>query len=117
MASEEMSKGMTILCIVGGLGVAAVGIYLDHYDLPPVSWVNAGQAAVMGGYYSPKLTFLILFLLLLIPVGIVALIVKAVKSTAGGSSRLADVDDLDEVEPIDRPPPRRRRPRNGEDDY
>lgn len=67
--------------IVFGVVLAVIVIALERADLPPVSWINAWQAAMMGGRYYPKLTFLIVFLLALLPVGLVALVVTVAKET------------------------------------
>lgn len=95
------------LLIVAGLGFAGLVIAADHYNVPPVSTINDAQAWVMGGSYSPQLTFLIIILLALIPVGIVAAIVKAITGTVDKPVARRPIDEIEDVEPVD-PAPRRR---------
>lgn len=104
-----------VLLIVGAIALAVLVIFLEHNGLPPVSWINAAQASFFGGRYYPKLTFLIILLIGMIPIGIGVAIFKAVQQSQDrpqprSKRRFRD----DEDDKADRP----RRPRSprGEDD-
>lgn len=112
MSFQESGIGKAVL-IGAGILLAVVMIVLDQADVPPVSWINEFQASLLGGRYYPKLTFLILMLLALIPFLIVAGILNALRG--GEPPRLRDegrrsarYDDYEEDDEDERRPPRRR---------
>src|SRR5262245_39054821 len=79
LMAAENDKVQNAVGVVMALALAGGLITLDILDLPPVSWCNQLQASVLGGHYYPKLTFLILLLVGLIPVMLVLAILKAIR--------------------------------------
>ena len=78
------SKLVTALAVLGGIGLAVLGIM----DLPPVSWINDLQARWFGGY-SEKLTFFLCVLIVVVPFGILSSVLKGAEDASNAEQKQA----------------------------
>ncbi|MFO0879452.1 MAG: hypothetical protein U0840_19060 [Gemmataceae bacterium] len=81
MSSEWQGRLLTGLLIVVGVGLGILGAA----NYPPISWMNDLQGEWLG-FYSVKLSILLLFIMVGLPVLMVVGIVKAVRGEVGQSS-------------------------------
>lgn len=58
MEGGELPRGFQIGALIVSLLALAVTGACAVLDLPPFSWISDAQAAVLGGSYYPKLSFL-----------------------------------------------------------
>lgn len=76
MSSEWQSRILAGVWILLGIGLAGLAIA----DVPPISWINDWQGQLLG-FYSVKLTLILVVLLAALPVLILKGIWNAIRGT------------------------------------
>ena len=63
------------------LAAFGLGLYWLFTESGPVAWLAALQGKVMAGRWFPKLTFIVLLLAELVPLGVLKLLIERVTGT------------------------------------
>jgi hypothetical protein len=89
------------------LGLALVGwIGWDTFtDSGVPGWLNRGQAWILGGSYYPQLTFVLTFLIYLIPVAVVVGLVALFRNLMGWGRYTPKFEPPAELLPPEASPP------------